>query len=136
LADDLVAGSERDEMGEALERDRRTIAHVFLDRLAERQKRGQRFPPVAQRLKNGVSPSPWRTMSNWYAVVSAWCLGCGTSAARRSLGTRARIGSCGVVGSSAKYRRVIAWLSMPRAKTVTRMCRACGCPSGPGTVRA
>ena len=39
-ADDLVTGRERDQVGEALERDRVAVVHVFGDRVAEGQLRG------------------------------------------------------------------------------------------------
>ena len=38
-----------------------------------------------------------------------------------------------VGGSSAKYIRVYACSSMPRAKMTTLICGACTVPSGPGT---
>src|SRR5678815_1371323 len=68
--------------------------------------------------KKTVSPAPCSTMSNRYSGVR---LSSGARLAirvgRRACGTRRRMGSVSVDGSSSKYIRVSRWFMSPRAKT-------------------
>src|SRR5262249_34296861 len=120
LADDLVPGGERDQVGEALQGDRHAILNVGGDRVVQRQEFGhQTFSTIGRwtmrageqssmvygqfgMLKNTVSPAPCSTISNWYTPPPWASIGSASSVARRSAGTSSSSGSWAVAGSSAK----------------------------------
>src|SRR5690348_12634503 len=102
LADDLVPRGEGDEMREPLERDGAPVGDVGGDRVVE----GEELRHLAPSSKNTVSLAPWSTISIWYSTSRSRATCCTTcraiSVERRSGGTRWRIGSEAVRGSSSK----------------------------------